>query len=365
MNSNVQSLLDFHGTRNFGSRDNLIARQREARAIYASLSPDEESELAQTMIAKSDDEDDRAWEVLCCLACFQPGSLRRFHQRLVDSRILYPGVIFHGADAGISGDLMTLLDNDDHRNHALVALAWIGDEAVQSAFATWREQPPSWVSRLYVPPERYAHEAGWELTQEGTRRDLFHQTTVPLVLPGTGNATTKSVRTGIEGDETCQWCGRRLTHLLVFEDIGTLIPGHGTREVAILTCDVCTCYGTVFGARNNGKAEWHPKNERPDYLPDDTSDWAAFPKEPLILSGQTRHFLEAADWSMLPGVSFSQVGGIPTWVQYAAYPSCPDCSNTMPFVGQISNEDFDNGEGIYYCHHCPDCDITATSYQQT
>ncbi len=38
----------------------------------------------------------------------------------------------------------------------------------------------------------------------------------------------------------------------------------------------------------------------------------------------------------------------------------------MPFIGQISNEDFmDYGEGIYYAFHCADCDVTATRYQQT
>lgn len=96
MNSDVQSLLNFHATRSFGSRENLIARQCEARAIYVALSQDEQSELAQTVIGKNDDEDHLAWGVLCCLACFQPGSLRQFHKRLIEKRKLYPGVIFHG-----------------------------------------------------------------------------------------------------------------------------------------------------------------------------------------------------------------------------------------------------------------------------
>jgi hypothetical protein len=52
-----------------------------------------------------------------------------------------------------------------------------------------------------------------------------------------------------------------------------------------------------------------------------------------------RHFLESADW-LLPGVAFSQAGGLPTWIQDARYPACPDCTETMPFLGQISNADF-------------------------
>jgi len=365
LSNTVESLIDFHGTRNFGSRDNLLAQQQEARATYGSLSVDEQAELAEFVLDDGDHESDWAWEILCCLACFHPGSLKSHHKRLVEKRMLYFGVIYHGADTGIADELISLLDDDDHRNHALVAMAWIGDESVQSAFAKRREHPPSWAASLYVPPEHYAHQGGWELTPEGTCRNLFQQMAVPLVSPSTEDASGMSVRTGIEGDDSCPWCSRRLTQLLVFEDISEFVPCHGCGQAVILTCDVCSCYGTVFGAMDEGRPVWHSKNERPEYLPDDASDWGAFPKEPLVLSGQTRHFLEAADWSMLPGVKFSQVGGIPTWVQDAAYPTCPDCSTTMQFVGQISNEDFDNGEGIYYCHHCLDCDVTATSYQQT
>lgn len=365
MNRPVRELLDFHGTSNFGSGENLIARQREAREIYASLTVEEQAMLAETVIAPSDHEDDRSWEVLCCLACFQPGSLRRFQKRLVKERMLYPGVIFHGADSGVADELMTLLEDDGHRNHALVALAWIGDEAVQSAFATWREQPPSWVSKLHVPPARYAHEAGWELTPDGARRNLFQEDATTLVPPDACESKDGSVRTGVESESTCDWCGRRLILLIDFGNIGTFVPGHGSGRVAIQTCDVCTCYGTIFGRVNAGQPTCHPANDKPEYLPEDASDGGAFPREPLVPSGRTRHYLEASDWSMLPAVAFSQVGGLPTWIQDAEYPSCPDCSNTMPFVGQISNEDFDNGEGIYYCHHCPECDVTATSYQQT
>lgn len=87
---------------------------------------------------------------------------------------------------------------------------------------------------------------------------------------------------------------------------------------------------------------------------------------PLVLSGESRHYLETANWSTLPGVAFSQIGGFPTWVQDAEYPGCPDCSETMPFVGQISNEDFlEFAEGIYYAFHCPKCNVSATGYQQS
>jgi hypothetical protein len=367
MNGHVHTLLDFHATRGFGSRDNRLARQQEARAIYSELTPEEQAELAETVIAQASEDDIKVATVLCCLACFQPGSLTPFHKRLVEQRILYPGVIFHGAESRIAADLIALLEDDEHLSHALCAMAWIGDETVQSAFAGWKQQPPGWASKLYVPPDRYAHEASWELTQAGKRRDLFTRAAIPLITPGASESSDSPVQTGIESESSCPWCGRRLIVLLGFENIGTFIPTHGSRRALVLTCDVCTCFGTVFARTNDaGETVWHDANAKPDYLPPDSSDWGAFPKAPLVLSGQTRHYLEAANWSMLPGVAFSQVGGLPTWLQDADFPSCPDCSNTMPFVGQISNEDImEYGEGIYYCFHCPQCDVTATSYQQT
>ncbi|MBW5448723.1 hypothetical protein GE107_22025 [Cohnella sp. CFH 77786] len=61
-----------------------------------------------------------------------------------------------------------------NRNHVLLALAWIGDEDVIRQFTKWRENPPPWASKLYVPPENYTYEAEWELDQYGRKRMLFH-----------------------------------------------------------------------------------------------------------------------------------------------------------------------------------------------
>jgi transposase len=57
----------------------------------------------------------------------------------------------------------------------LFALAWIADDLVRDQFRAWREYPPPWRSHLYVAPHEYAHEAGWELTMEGGRRELYRQ----------------------------------------------------------------------------------------------------------------------------------------------------------------------------------------------
>lgn len=362
MTNRVQQLLDYHGTRNFGTRENLKAQQQAARRHYAELSPEEQTELAERAIDEAGNEGFHSEEILCCLACLQPGCLAPFHERLVEQRILYPGVMFHGAAEGIASQILPLVEEKDHCGQALLALAWIGDETVVSAFATWRDAMPRWARDLYTPPEEFSLQAGWDLTEEGARRDLFSPKAFPLVPSPAETSPSPSVGVGLESEDRCPWCSRALVRLLEIEHPDEFLSGASTAKISVVTCDVCTCYEVLFSKGT----KWHPANRKPAYLPPDASDWDPFPETPLVWTGQSRHYLEGADWSMLPGVSFSQVGGLPTWIQEADYPVCRECWETMPFVGQISNEDFmEYGEGIYYAFHCPDCAISATMYQQT
>lgn len=73
--------------------------------------------------------------------------------------------------------------------------------------------------------------------------------------------------------------------------------------------------------------------------------------------------MESANRNM--PISFSQVGGHPSWEQDAEYPRCPSCQQRMAFIAQLSNEDFEVAEGIYYAFLCRPCQTAATHYQQT
>ncbi len=250
----------------------------------------------------------------------------------------------------------------------LLALAWIGDDIARAAFRSWRDDPPAWADQLYVPPHRYAEEAGWELAPQGGRRDLFVRECHPLVGPGDERATPGLVRIVDDHAEACRWCGRRMTTLL---DLDLTAPQAGFlglpgRRLRIATCEICTCYGIVFTRvdREGGPA-WHEANRRPDYLPEGTEDWGGLPRRCLEFSGAPRNWLESASW-LVPGVRFSQVGGHPTWIQDAEYPRCPDCGRPMPFLAQLSAEDCEErGEGIYYMFACRECGVAATGYQQS
>src|ERR1700733_3194097 len=144
MTKHVTSLVEFHATNNFGSRENLRFHQAKARSAYSDLSRKEQDELAGEAIAQIKNGKSRFGEALCCLACFCPGSLVPFHPMLVEARVIYPGVIFHGASSEIAQQIIDLCEQEDRHDHALVALAWIGNEVVQTAFSNWRKRPPAW-----------------------------------------------------------------------------------------------------------------------------------------------------------------------------------------------------------------------------
>src|SRR5688572_29107717 len=113
MTERVEHLLAFHNEGNWGKTEDAQVRQRAARDAYLSLTSSEALELATaaiSMIEKGDGSED----CLGCLASFSPGSLSPFHERLVQLRILRPGVIFHGAGPGIAHQLIRLCEQDDH-----------------------------------------------------------------------------------------------------------------------------------------------------------------------------------------------------------------------------------------------------------
>lgn len=368
MSQRIEQIIAFHETHNFGTRENLRVRSKEVRRAYLALDAHEVHTLAAEATSRINRGNNHFECCLCCLACFLPHSLCSFHDQLVRARILYPGVIYWGADTSIAEQLIPLCDADEFREFALLALAWIGNQAVQHIFAKWRDAPPRWSSRLFVPPHRYADSAGWELTSNGKRRDLFTATTFPLVRPESTPTRYDAVQVYQPHKERCPWCGRQLMALVAIENAKSIFADHATDDpLKVLTCDICTCFGPVFAKGDGlGDVTWHDGNVKPGYLPPDVSEWGSSAESPLVLGGQSRHFLESADWSKIPGVSFSQIGGLPTWIQDADYPVCPECRQTMPFVGQISKEDFiENGEGNYYAFFCSQCRVSATCYQQT
>jgi len=287
---------------------------------------------------------------------------------LVKKSYYYPGILFKNASAQIRDDLISRLNMDsENRNHILCALSWIGDEAVVGLFSSWRKNPPSWKSTLYVPPEDYSFESGWKLTDYGTRKNLFFSECYPfeqnnVEVSGSLNILQKH-------EDKCKWCGTSLTTLFDFDLSDpkfSFLNIVGSR-LRISTCHICACYGVIYSDIDyNGSSKWSQFNKAPEYLPDINPDeeYGFILKNYLRLSDTKRNPFYAASWFL--GISGSQVGGHPKWIQDAEYPQCPKCNNHMMFLGQLECSDFEEyGEGIYYSFICKECNITATTYQQT
>jgi hypothetical protein len=319
------------------------------------------------------DKKDVAINIARELAAFTEIDMTRVHQAFLQINRYGPGYIFRGASRDIARLLIdrledAVLDEDSGRdiNDILSALAWAGTEDVLRLFALWHAQPPAWRSRLYIPPEQYARDAGWELDTGRATRSLILGKCYPL-LKSEGCSDIGPVSTCLPLAERCQWCGTALTGLLAFDLIDRrldFIPFQG-RKLTFATCHICAAFtGQLYmKVGPDGEAAWYAGNERPEYLPEDSASWESLPVSELRLSPKTRLLHHAVDWC-LP-VQCSQIGGIPTWIDDEHYGHCPECSKGLVFVGQLAAEDVDSEEGIYYALMCADCSITVVRFQQS
>jgi hypothetical protein len=337
--------------------------------VYKSLTPEESLQLASIAIDRIAAGHDRFDTCLISLACLHPGCFAPFHQHMLDLGILSPAVAFWGGDDATTDRLISIcqtafqtqetLQLDD----ALSALSWIGNTRVQQIFAKWRDSNLAPTSGLFWPPHRYSETAGWELTSDG-RRDLFGELAYSLDKPDPSIQHNSSVRISTHVDQKCPWCTSQLNLLFSIDDLSQFIPESKPSPVNVLTCTKCTCFGVIFSQCDlSGSAIWHASNEKSLYHPGDVSEWELLPEHRLVLTGKTHHCMETAEGGIR---SQSQIGGLPTWQQDPEYPSCPDCAQRMPFLGQIDmNEVIKYGEGLYYAFYCGNCQVSATIYQQT
>ncbi|WP_141505463.1 DUF1963 domain-containing protein [Paenibacillus luteus] len=364
----VEILIVMQTPRKPDPLENLLPYVKSEEQLYASLTGGEAQRLADYAAGLiGQEESERTAEMLMKLICFSGWAmLPSILDMLFRRNVFYPGLLFLGAPAVIRDQLSERVEwDDENRNHLLLALAWIGDAEVVSQFAKWREQPPMWRDKLHVAPERYAHEAGWELSGQGKRRNLFEEGCFALVAE---TASSLPPISRLEpSEQKCEWCGAPLTVLLDLghEQARIAFKQQRGNRTRIATCLGCTCYSVVYtDIGPNGEFSWSKHNQRPAYLDDAAEEAMDFGGREWYLAAEPRHTYYAASWVLEAGAS--QVGGYPTWVQDAEYPACPSCRETMAFLGQLDGgEMMEYGEGIYYAFLCSPCQVAATHYQQT
>ncbi|MFF2483785.1 DUF1963 domain-containing protein [Paenibacillus sp. NPDC058071] len=363
----VEILKIMHAPRKYNPLERDVPYHKSEQELYHQLSEVERERIEAYAISLIDQEDfDQAETILLSLVCFTNARIERGLNALFHNEQYDPGILYKEAGPSIRDELIHLVKSEsDDRNHLLLALAWIGDEEVVRLFAEWRENPPQWASRLYIPPENYAHEAGWELDQDGRKRRLFHLECYPFEVHVEGSAGAEAVAALQTDDQTCPWCQGKLTVLFDYhlQHPSVRFLKLSGERLRIAACIQCNCYGTVFTkVELDGSYSWSHFNTVPDYLPitepHEQQTW-----NKLQLSERKIGTYEGAYWML--EVSTSQIGGHPAWIQDAEYPACPCCSNTMMFIGQIDMGQADNSEGIYYTFLCNDCLIAAVNYQQT
>lgn len=345
--------------------------------IYAALSGEDAERMKAYAISLLDDDDEeKSVDILLSLLCYNNLCLTDCVPVLLEHQLYYPGILFKDASAEVRNQLLEQVEQDrENRNHLLLALAWIGDGQVVQRFHRWRQQPPRWAEELYVSPEGYSLEAGWELTEDGVRRDLFYKAGFAIELAAerldsdlAGHEPARFLGTS---PQVCPWCGGGITRLMELRRDHPSISGLSLEEdwLKVDTCLSCDCYGVVYmeiGAQ--GEPCWSKYNQVSQGLPEtqpveDNDDYSAIASR-LYLADQLRNGYYAVEWTLEPAAS--QVGGHPTWIQDAEYPACPCCSGTMSFIGQLDWSQLEPyGEGIQYMFMCAKDKITATLYQQS
>jgi Domain of unknown function (DUF1963) len=362
----VELLKIIHRPRKFNPLINWIAYNTPTDQIYLNLSRDEQDRLAKyAELLIGTDRNDEAEEIVLCLSAFTDATVENCLRAFIAQNSIWPSLSFCRASAAIRDELISRVERDEeNRNHILLALAWIGDSTVVKLFDLWRKHLPDWRGSLYTPPQDYSLEAGWEISDDGQRRDLYFHRCTKLRR---GNSHSPQLFQAIvDRKDCCPWCNQKLIDLidLVPSEFDLFDECDATDRIRVTTCQVCTAFGDVLGTFDeSGSSQWSSFNVRPNYLSDDAETWGRLPQNSFTSIGR-RTPLSAAS-QFLP-TTFSQVGGHPTWIQDANYPNCPICSKTMMFLAQVDCDDIkDCSEGLFYAFVCIDCRMTATSYQQT
>jgi hypothetical protein len=369
--SAVQDFLrKSHQQTRFASREKRREHYERLAAAYRSLNSEEVANVvAFALEAWDQGKRDLCEEVLLYLACLTPAGLAGHHGGLVQRQIVYPSEIYRGADAAARDALLEAFLGPGMEagplslNLLMGALAWIGDYAVQQVFTRWQLDPPAWAGRVATEPALFAQVAGWELVMPGARRELCEPTCFQLVDARPGLAlANQPVSVNIPRVDICAWCGDWLATLM---DIHCQAPelehlaGVGER-LRVLFCRNCTVRAPTFGEVTfDGESRWSAFNELPEDGPGHRRD---FPEGHLVLGPRRATPYEAHVLILSDGLS--QIGGHPSWEHDAAYPECPSCHRTMPFVGQVDVSDLGTPEeGIYYAFLCRQCSVTAATFQ--
>ncbi len=364
----------------------VVAAASEALNAYRALSQEQAHELATYALAVFDasrgnyGDEGLAREMLGDLAIFVPGALRGLYPQLIERELFWPGQMYLHADAAARNQLIALveetMEGSYERSYALKSLAWIGDETVQAQFSIWRRKPPTMWTRSVSAPwpiEENLKDAGWELTSEGKRRNLYYQQWRHLLPEKQADnlGLPAPVSAGSLHNEPCPWCGLKMAYIIDLDlrDPRLAFLGFSGERLRIPFCKWCSLGKIIYSDIDlHGAARWSAANgPTPEYITDRTAGqydprW----KEVHYTFGPLSDNPSEPLFSCMT-LDRTRLGSLPQWVQYPEYPECPDCHQSMRCLGQFDPGDMMQGgdEGWDYAFVCAACCKAAVCHQQT
>jgi hypothetical protein len=322
-------------------------------SAYETLTVEEGKELAAYAINVSDS--DTRETMFMNLGLLIPGALDDIYPKILEQKPHDWERMLKYARPEISEQIAAALQREtdqEKRGELISALAWIGDECAQTRLAGIAHEPAQSWSDRELQVQDIIPIAGWELTEDGKRRDLFYAESYEL----------ESVASSNPGQpvEHCPWCAKPLVGLFDFPLSDTRLHFLELKRdrIRISTCSNCVQFSPIFMDINSaGATTWSPLNIKPgqgqpyEYLFE--VDEFLFSNR-WVIGRPIRSPYELAAW--LPRNS-NCLGGFPGWVQWPEFPVCPECHCRMKFLAQF---DF---AGVYYAFICAGCDKTAVVSQ--
>jgi len=366
----IEIIKLFHTKRKHEPLIRYLPYSKKIETVYQKLSSDQHKQLIEYSLEHASNGNLRYIESICSeLAAFCSADLTLVQTYMLSKKNYYPGFIFKDAKKEIIDKLLEKFEKDlslHDLNGLLVALAWSGNNEVVKAFSNWADNEPVWAEKLYIQAYNYSKEAAWEITKDKKRKNLYFDACYAFI-PNKEKLLDVNFSTCVKTKNNCKRCNRKITNLFEIDlnDPKFEFLGLSGDKLILATCDVCSALsdGIYMDIDTQGSSEWSKYNLEPNDSCEQ-EDWEFLPENCLVIANSPR----PADYAIsdfLP-TTFSQIGGIPTWVQDSAFPECPCCNTTMKFIAQLDKEDIEEyGEGIYYNFICSDCKITSCNYQQT
>lgn len=356
----IAQLAEIAGAMDRGGASSLRA--------FQALTPAQAADLAGRAVGLLDSKAENVFEIgtriLQELACFRMLPLdEALCASLVERGIFWPASIYRDAGGTVARKLAALIEETSDTlelDHRLLSLAWTRSDEAHRQFRRWARQAPEWAALLHIPPADYLPDAGWCLDKKGVRKDLVSLQCHRLRLTkGKGKHSIKC-RAAVK-KRRCPACGGPLAHLFDFSGVtASLFQGilaDAPRKV--LCCLHCACYAPTFASyADDGEAEWLSPHEACAF------EFGGTPDECLREMEEERcpPFACAVEFALDDA---STLGGVPMWVQYAAYPHCIRCGQVMTFLAQHDNGPLLTEVGVYYAFFCAACRVSAVGYQQT